>query len=35
MAPVNEGVTNQTNEWEVCDKYCKTNSIIRDILGDL
>ena len=35
MAPVNEGVNNQTNEWEVCDKYCKTNSIIRDILGDL
>ena len=23
------------NEWEQCDKYCKTNSIIRDILGDL
>jgi hypothetical protein len=35
MAPVNEGVNNQASEWDVCDKYCKTNSIIRDILGDL
>jgi hypothetical protein len=35
MKPVTEGVNNQTNEWDVCDKFCKTNSIIRDILGDL
>ena len=35
MAPVNEGVNKNVSEWDVCDQYCKTNSIIRDILGDL
>jgi len=35
MAPVNESVNKNTSEWDVCDQYCKTNSIIRDILGDL
>ena len=35
MAPVNEGVNGKASEWDVCDQYCKTNSIIRDILGDL
>ena len=35
MAPVNEGVNKTASEWDVCDQYCKTNSIIRDILGDL
>ena len=36
MQPVTEGVSKQTtNEWTSCDRYCKVNSIIRDILGDL
>ena len=35
MKPVNESVNNQTNEWTSCDRYCKVNSIIRDILGDI
>lgn len=35
MAPVNEGVNKNVSEWDVCDQYCRTNSIIRDILGDL
>ena len=35
MKPVNESVNKQTNEWTSCDRYCKVNSIIRDILGDI
>jgi len=26
---------NGTSEWEQCDKYCKVNSIIREILTDM
>jgi len=35
MSPVNESISNKPSEWDVCNEYCKTTSIIRDILGDL
>tara|TARA_R110000744_G_scaffold52709_1_gene112841 strand:- start:884 stop:1495 length:612 start_codon:yes stop_codon:yes gene_type:complete len=35
MAPVNESINTKPSEWDVCNEYCKTTSIIRDILGDL
>jgi len=33
---MNESTNKQgVNEWEQCDKYCKANSIIREILNDM
>jgi hypothetical protein len=32
---ITESINNNVSEWEQCDKYCKVNSIIREILEDM
>lgn len=32
---ITESINSNVSEWEQCDKYCKVNSIIREILEDM